>query len=99
MILLFDFYVKELFISCTHQKKMVNQKIGIQKDNNKTRIGFLTHLSIPSAPEVFSYNQYGLLNRLLISHDEGCWVESNAKKNTMIFIEKLRTRQLCRILK
>ena len=40
-----------------------------EKDNNKTRIGFLTHLSIPSAPEVFSYNQYGLLNRLLISHD------------------------------
>ena len=29
----------------------------------------MTHLSIPSAPEVFSYNQYGLLNRLLISHD------------------------------
>ena len=40
-----------------------------QKDNNKTRIGFLTHLSIPSAPEVFSYNQYGLLNSLLISHN------------------------------
>ena len=38
-------------------------------DNKITKIGFLTHLSIPTAPEIFSYNEYGLLNRLLVSHD------------------------------
>jgi hypothetical protein len=31
----------------------------LDKDNNKTKIGFLTHLSIPTAPEIFSYNEYG----------------------------------------
>ena len=38
-------------------------------DNKITKIGFLTHLSIPTAPEIFSYNEYGLLSRLLVSHD------------------------------
>ena len=33
----------------------------LDKDNNKTKIGFLTHLSIPTAPEIFSYNEYGIL--------------------------------------
>ena len=37
--------------------------------NDKTKIGVLTQLSIPSAPEVFSNNEYGLLSRVLISHD------------------------------
>lgn len=41
----------------------------LEKDKNITKIGFLTHLSIPTAPEIFSYNEYGFLNRLLISHD------------------------------
>ena len=41
----------------------------MDKDNKITKIGFLTHLSIPTAPEIFSYNEYGLLNRLLVSHD------------------------------
>ena len=41
----------------------------LDKYNNKTKIGFLTHLSIPSAPEIFSYNEYGILSRILISHD------------------------------
>jgi len=41
----------------------------LDKDNNKTKIGFLTHLSIPTAPEIFSYNEYGILSRILISHD------------------------------
>lgn len=39
------------------------------ESNDKTKIGFLTHLSIPSAPEVFSNNEYGLLSRVLVSHD------------------------------
>jgi hypothetical protein len=41
----------------------------LDEDNNKTKIGLLTHLSIPTAPEIFSYNEYGLLSRVLISHD------------------------------
>ena len=41
----------------------------MDKDNKITKIGFLTHLSIPTAPEIFSYNEYGLLSRLLVSHD------------------------------
>tara|TARA_B100001564_G_scaffold341268_1_gene335702 strand:- start:92 stop:802 length:711 start_codon:yes stop_codon:yes gene_type:complete len=41
----------------------------MEKDNKITKIGFLTHLSIPTAPEIFSYNEYGLLSRLLVSHD------------------------------
>ena len=39
------------------------------ESNDKTKIGFLSHLSIPSAPEVFSNNEYGLLSRVLVSHD------------------------------
>ena len=40
-------------------------------DNNQinTDISFLTYLSIPTAPEVFSYNNYGFLNKLLVSHN------------------------------
>ena len=41
----------------------------IDEDNKLTKIGFLTHLSIPTAPEIFSYNEYGLLTRILVSHD------------------------------
>ncbi len=41
----------------------------LDKDNNDTKIGFLTHLSVPTANEAFSYNEYGLLSRILISHD------------------------------
>ena len=40
-------------------------------DNDKlnTNISFLTYLSIPTAPEVFSNNEYGFLNKLLVSHN------------------------------
>ena len=41
----------------------------LDEDNNRIKIGFLTHLSVPTAPEIFSYNEYGLLSRVLISHD------------------------------
>ena len=41
----------------------------LDEDNNRIKIGFLTHLSVPTAPEIFSYNEYGLLSRLLVSHD------------------------------
>lgn len=41
----------------------------LDEDNNRVKIGFLTHLSVPTAPEIFSYNEYGLLSRVLISHD------------------------------
>ena len=41
----------------------------VDEDNNRIKIGFLTHLSVPTAPEIFSYNEYGLLSRLLVSHD------------------------------
>ena len=41
----------------------------LDEDNNRIKIGFLTHLSLPTAPEIFSYNEYGLLSRLLVSHD------------------------------
>ena len=41
----------------------------LDEDNNKIKIGFLTHLSLPTAPEIFSYNEYGLLSRVLISHN------------------------------
>ena len=41
----------------------------MDEDNKLTKIGFLTHLSIPTAPEIFSYNEYGLLTRILVSHD------------------------------
>ena len=41
----------------------------IEKAENKFNISFLTYLSIPTAPEVFSYNEYGFLNKLLFSHN------------------------------
>ena len=41
----------------------------IDKNQNNTKVAFLSHLSIPSAIEVFSNNVYGLLSRLNISHD------------------------------
>ena len=41
----------------------------LDEDNNRIKIGFLTHLSVPTAPEIFSYNEYGILSRLLVSHD------------------------------
>ena len=41
----------------------------LDEDNNRVKIGFLTHLSVPTAPEIFSNNEYGLLSRVLISHD------------------------------
>ena len=41
----------------------------LDEDNNRIKIGFLTHLSVPTAPEIFSYNEYGLLSRLLVSLD------------------------------
>ena len=48
----------------------IGAKFRIQDNNEeKTKIGFLTHVSIPTAPEIFSNNEYGLLNRLLFSHD------------------------------
>ena len=37
--------------------------------SNNTKVAFLSHLSIPTAREVFSNNVYGLLNRLNVSHD------------------------------
>lgn len=39
------------------------------KNQNNTKVAFLSHLSIPTAIEVFSNNVYGLLNRLNVSHD------------------------------
>jgi len=39
------------------------------KTSNNTKVAFLSHLSIPSAIEVFSNNVYGLLSRLNVSHD------------------------------
>ena len=39
------------------------------ESNDKTKIGFLSHLSVPTAPEVFSNNEYGLLSRVLVSHN------------------------------
>ena len=41
----------------------------IEKTENKFNISFLTYLLIPTAPEVFSYNEYGFLNKLLFSHN------------------------------
>ena len=41
----------------------------IEKTENKFNISFLTYLSIPTAPEVFSYNEYGFFNKLLFSHN------------------------------
>jgi len=48
----------------------IGAKFRIQDNiDKKTKIGFLTHISIPTAPEVFSYNKYGFLNRLLVSYE------------------------------
>lgn len=48
----------------------IGAKFRIQDNNDKkTKIGFLTSVSIPTAPEIFSNNEYGLLNRFLFSHD------------------------------
>ena len=48
----------------------IGAKFRIQDNiDKKTKIGFLTHISIPTAPEVFSYNEYGFLNRLLVSYE------------------------------
>ena len=41
----------------------------IEKTENKFNISFLTYISIPTALEVFSYNEYGFLNKLLFSHN------------------------------
>ena len=39
------------------------------KTSNNTKVAFLSHLSIPTAIELFSNNVYGLLSRLNVSHD------------------------------
>ena len=39
------------------------------KTSNNTKVAFLSHISIPTAIEVFSNNVYGLLSRLNVSHD------------------------------
>ena len=39
------------------------------KTPNNIKVAFLSHLSIPTASEVFSNNVYGLLSRLNVSHD------------------------------
>lgn len=39
------------------------------KNQNNTKVAFLSHLSIPTAIDVFSNNVYGLLSRLNVSHD------------------------------
>ena len=39
------------------------------KTSNNTKVAFLSHISIPTAIEVFSNNVYGLLSRLYVSHD------------------------------
>jgi len=39
------------------------------KTSNNTKVAFLSHLSIPTAIEVFSNNVYGLMSRLNVSHD------------------------------
>ena len=39
------------------------------KTSNNTKVAFLSHLSIPTAIDVFSNNVYGLLSRLNVSHD------------------------------
>ena len=39
------------------------------KTYNNTKVAFLSHLSIPTAREVFSNNVYGLLSRVNVSHE------------------------------
>ena len=41
----------------------------LDNDQVNTNISLLTYLSIPTAPEVFSNNEYGFLNKLLVSHN------------------------------
>ena len=41
----------------------------LENDENNTNIGFLTYISIPTASEAFSFNEYGFLNKLLFSHN------------------------------
>ena len=41
----------------------------LDNDNVNTNISFLTYFSIPTAQEVFSNNEYGFLNKLLVSHN------------------------------
>ena len=41
----------------------------LENDEKNTNIGFLAYLSIPTAPEVFSYNEFGFLNKLLFSYN------------------------------
>jgi len=41
----------------------------LDNDQINTNIGFLTYLSVPTAPEVFSNNEYGFLNKLLVTHN------------------------------
>jgi hypothetical protein len=41
----------------------------LDNDQIKTNIGFLTYLSIPTAPEVFSNKEYGFSNKLLVTHN------------------------------
>ena len=47
----------------------VGAKFNVLKNESNTSLGLLTHLSIPTAPEIFSNNEYGILTRLLVSHD------------------------------
>ena len=39
------------------------------KTSNNIKVAFLSHLSIPTAREVFSNNVYGLLSRVNVSHE------------------------------
>ena len=39
------------------------------KTSKNIKVAFLSHLSIPTASEVFSNNAYGLLSRVNVSHD------------------------------
>ena len=67
-------YLMNYDISVLKKSSFSDFEIGakfkiLDEDNNRIKIGFLTHLSVPTAPEIFSYNEYGLLSRLLVSHD------------------------------
>ena len=39
------------------------------KTSNNTKVAFISHLSIPTANEIFSNNVYGFLSRISVSHD------------------------------
>ena len=48
----------------------VGTKIQIfKKDNSKTDIAFVTHLSIPTGNEGFSNNTYASINKIAVSHE------------------------------